>query len=114
MTILIQRAEGATIALAAGVAFVHAGFAWWWLPLLFLIFDVSMIGYLRGPRVGALVYNVVHSYCLPVLVAAFAIATNEQWALFLAPLWLVHIGVDRLLGYGLKEPEGFQSTHLTP
>jgi len=27
-------------------------------------------------------------------------------------IWLVHIGADRLLGYGLKYPTGFKDTHL--
>ncbi|NMM27217.1 MAG: DUF4260 domain-containing protein, partial [Glaciimonas sp.] len=30
----------------------------------------------------------------------------------LALIWFVHIGVDRMLGYGLKYPEGFKVTHL--
>ena len=27
-------------------------------------------------------------------------------------VWLAHIGFDRVLGYGLKYPEGFKETHL--
>ncbi|MGH3030008.1 MAG: DUF4260 family protein [Gaiellaceae bacterium] len=27
-------------------------------------------------------------------------------------LWLAHIGIDRLLGYGLKYPDRFRETHL--
>jgi len=30
----------------------------------------------------------------------------------LALIWLVHIGADRLLGYGLKYPTAFKDTHL--
>ena len=30
----------------------------------------------------------------------------------LALIWLVHIGADRLLGYGLKYPTAFGETHL--
>ena len=35
-------------------------------------------------------------------------------ALALAPdlIWIVHIGVDRTLGYGLKYPTDFKDTHL--
>lgn len=32
--------------------------------------------------------------------------------LALALIWFVHIGIDRMLGYGLKYPEGFKITHL--
>lgn len=27
-------------------------------------------------------------------------------------MWAAHIGMDRMLGYGLKYPEKFQDTHL--
>jgi len=30
----------------------------------------------------------------------------------IALIWMNHIGVDRLLGYGLKYPAGFGWTHL--
>ncbi|HEY2386937.1 MAG TPA: DUF4260 family protein, partial [Candidatus Binatia bacterium] len=29
-----------------------------------------------------------------------------------ALIWLAHIGMDRLLGYGLKYPTSFHHTHL--
>jgi hypothetical protein len=29
-----------------------------------------------------------------------------------ALIWTAHIGVDRLLGFGLKYPTRFQDTHL--
>jgi hypothetical protein len=32
--------------------------------------------------------------------------------LALGLVWLAHIGVDRLLGYGLKYNDNFQHTHL--
>jgi hypothetical protein len=30
----------------------------------------------------------------------------------IALIWAAHIGVDRLLGYGLKYPTAFRDTHL--
>jgi hypothetical protein len=30
----------------------------------------------------------------------------------LGALWLAHSGFDRMLGYGLKSPDGFSFTHL--
>jgi hypothetical protein len=27
-------------------------------------------------------------------------------------IWIAHIGVDRMLGFGLKYAEGFRVTHL--
>lgn len=106
------RAEGV-------VAFVAAVFAWgvlrgeWlWLVPALLAVDISMVGYLAGPRLGALTYNVAHSWAtaLAVLLAG--------WVLSSVPLELVglilvaHVGADRAVGYGLKYPTSFQDTHL--
>jgi hypothetical protein len=33
-------------------------------------------------------------------------------AVELALVWLVHVGADRALGYGLKYPTRFEDTHL--
>ena len=107
-----QRVENGAIAVAATVAFVHAGFRWWWLLALFLVFDASMIGYAANPRLGAWTYNAVHSYIGPAALAIVAIAVDERWAAFAALLWAFHIGVDRLLGYGLKFQDRFTHTHL--
>jgi hypothetical protein len=30
----------------------------------------------------------------------------------MALIWLAHIGMDRMLGYGLKYSGGFKDTHL--
>ena len=48
-----QRVESAALAVVAAVAFVDLGFDWWWLLALFLVFDLSMVGYASSPRLGA-------------------------------------------------------------
>ena len=101
----IHRVEGAAIAAAAALAFVSAGFAWWWLLVLFLIFDLSALGYAWSNRAGAVGYNLVHNYAVPAILAAtFALmlmAGIPAWPLaFIAGCWFFHIGVDRALGYG--------------
>src|SRR5450631_3915792 len=60
--VLFQRIESAAIAMAVVISFVTYGFAWWWLLVLFLAWDLSMIGYLVSPKAGAWTYNAVHSY----------------------------------------------------
>jgi hypothetical protein len=91
---------------------VIAEFDWWWLPITFFLFDISAVGYLINPRIGALTYNLGHSLIGPSLVIALYIATNSPIALFIGLIWLFHIFVDRALGYGLKHTEGFHHTHL--
>ena len=107
-----QRAENATIGVLAVMAFVDLGFAWWWLLALFLLFDLSMVGYAVDPRLGAWTYNTVHSYIGPSVLGVVSLAAEARWAVFVAVLWAFHIAVDRLLGYGLKFQDRFTHTHL--
>lgn len=114
-----QRVEAAAVAVLTVVVTVAAGYAWWWLLALFLVFDLSLLGYLRGPRLGASCYNIGHSYALPALLGAVAVAAAAlgepiDWLGVLAAAWVFHIAVDRALGYGLKTSEGFAYTHLGP
>ena len=71
-----------------------------------------MLGYLAGPWWGSRIYNSIHSYVTPGTLALMAMLLHAQGLLPFALIWINHIGVDRLLGYGLKYPSGFQCTHL--
>ncbi len=92
----------------------YAGLDHGWLRwlLLFLLPDLSFGAYLIGPRVGAAVYNGMHSYALPLLLLVTAEVLAQGTLLVIALVWLAHIGFDRMLGYGLKYPTGFRDTHL--
>jgi hypothetical protein len=37
---------------------------------------------------------------------------DQPWITAVGFLWLGHAGFDRMLGYGVKLPSGFQDTHL--
>jgi hypothetical protein len=71
-----------------------------------------MLGYLRGTRVGARVYNLAHSTPLPAAVVAIGWWQEKSVVTALGLVWLAHIGLDRLIGYGLKYDDHFQHTHL--
>ena len=90
-----------------------AGHALWLLFAgLFFAPDLAMLGYLAGARVGAMLYNTMHSYILPLALTAFALLKNHGEVLPYALIWIAHIGFDRSLGYGLKYDSGFGYTHL--
>ena len=74
--------------------------------------DLSMVGYAAGPRVGAVTYDVAHTYAIPVALALVGVFADADLALQIALVWAAHIGVDRAIGYGLKYPTGFRDTHL--
>ena len=39
---------------------------------------------------------------------------GNRTALAVGLIWIAHIAFDRMLGLGLKYPEGFRFTHLGP
>jgi hypothetical protein len=112
LPVWFERAENLAIGAAVTVAFVHLHFSWWWLPVLFMAFDVSMLGYVLNNRAGAACYNVVHAYVVPGVLLLSYVLSGSRWTAFLGLLWAFHIAGDRLLGYGLKFPSSFHDTHL--
>lgn len=109
-----QRVEGALVFGAALT--VLAGetlpFGWGVALLVFFFPDLTFVGYLAGPRWGARAYNALHLYGFGAVVAAFGVVWDHPLTLACGLLWLAHAGFDRMLGYGLKSPEGFGFTHL--
>lgn len=107
------RVEGlAALGLALGGYFALDG-PIWMLVVLALAPDLSMIGYLAGPKLGSLSYNIVHTYTLPLALGAFGFWADIRLALIIALIWVGHIGADRVFGYGLKFESGFKNTHLS-
>ena len=104
------RLEGLAAFLLAASLYAHHGDSWVVFATLFFVPDVSFAGYLAGPRVGAAIYNVAHSYVGPLILAA--VALSAEAGLTVTLVWAAHIGFDRALGYGLKYPTAFGNTHL--
>lgn len=112
--VLWQRIEGALVFVAAitlaGVT--QSGWPLWVWPLALLAPDLSMLGYLAGPRIGAALYNAAHLYGWGLLLAVIGLLAGTPDMIAAAGIWLAHIGIDRAFGYGLKQSAGFQHTHL--
>jgi hypothetical protein len=109
---LLLRAEGAIVFLAATVLYFDGDHAWWLYLVLALAPDLSMVGYAAGPRAGAAAYDAVHTYALPVALAAAGVVFDVPALAAVSLIWVAHIGADRALGYGLKYTTGFEHTHL--
>ena len=41
---------------------------WWWFPVLLLTPDVTMVAYVGGPRLGAIVYDLAHHRAVALLI----------------------------------------------
>jgi len=109
---LAVRLEWCVAAAAAIVLYAMTATSWWLFALLILAPDLSMLGYLAGPRVGAIAYNALHILIVPLVLALAGYALGSSMATAIGLIWIAHIAIDRALGYGLKLPSGFQDTHL--
>lgn len=109
--VLWQRIEGATMVAVSLVIYTGIG-ADWWLFAFLLAPDLSIAGYLLGSRSGQTIYNMAHTYAFPLLFAIGGYWISNDLLLALSLIWVAHIGIDRTLGYGLKEQAGFTYTHL--
>jgi hypothetical protein len=108
----LLRLEGLTLFAGMTLLYGFWGGPWWVYAVLFLAPDISFLGYLAGPKVGAIAYNAVHSYIVPMALMTAGFGFAPPLVLSVAMIWLAHIGFDRALGYGLKYPAGFGFTHL--
>lgn len=106
------RIEDAAFVVLAGVLFVATGLPWWWLLILFIVPDVSILGYALGPGAGAIAYNIVHSRALAIAVYLVGLLLALPLVSAAGALLLFHASVDRVLGFGLKYSDSFQHTHL--
>ncbi len=109
--VTILRAEAAVVFALSYVVYARLEISWWYWALL-LVPDVFMVGYFKSKTLGALTYNLGHSYVTPALLAGVAYLLSWKLGYGLAVIWAAHIAMDRMLGYGLKTSEGFEHTHL--
>ena len=109
---IVLRLEGLCVLIAASVAYSKFGLGWGTFALYFLTPDLSFLGYLAGPKVGAIAYNSAHSYIAAIGCLVTGVLLPAPAILCAGIIWCAHIGFDRALGYGLKYSAGFGFTHL--
>ncbi len=85
---------------------------WWWFPALILLPDISMLGYLINPRIGAYTYNFFHHKALALFVYMIGIYFSNNIILLAGIILFAHSSMDRIFGYGLKYTDSFTNTHL--
>lgn len=112
MVKIILKLEGLSIFIASLYFFYETRGTWLWFFILFLAPDLSMMGYLKGKRVGAILYNTAHNFFTSFLIITVGFLLNSEVTLHLGIILLAHVGIDRFFGYGLKYKEDFKITHL--
>ena len=106
------RLEGAAAFIAGLALYGWLGGPWLLVVPLLLLPDLSAVGYLRGPRLGAVTYNVVHNWTLGLAVLGVGLATAIAPIAIAGAVLVAHVGMDRAAGYGLKLSTSFHDTHL--
>jgi len=106
--------EGAAVLLLATAAFFRLGYPWWWFLLLMVAPDLSLLALAAGPRAGAVIYNAVHTMVGPLVLLGVGwwLAGGQSAAVAVALGWLAHVGMDRMVGYGLRYLDSVKETHF--
>jgi len=108
---IIQLEEAAMLGISL-YALYFLKVEWWFYLLLLLGPDVSMIGYVAGNRIGAIIYNIFHHKAVAIIFFTYGLA-NQIWIFQVIGIILFgHSSLDRMLSYGLKYFAGFKHTHL--
>jgi hypothetical protein len=97
---VLLRLEGGIVLAAAIVFFarvVHG--SWWIFAVFFLAPDLSPLGYAARRRLAmaAALYNGVHSYLLPLILAGWSWWMRVHAGETAVTIWIAHIALDRLL-----------------
>ena len=85
-----------------------------WILFVILLFtpDISMIGYLKDKKIGAMVYNSIHNYMLAGILMLLGFAADYALLYEIGLILFAHVSLDRFIGFGLKYPSAFKDTHI--
>lgn len=106
------KIEGLVFLTLGAYFYFSNGYTWGIFLLLLLFPDVFMIGYIVNNRVGAYLYNFAHTFATPLLLLLVGQIFSVNYLMMISFIWIAHIGMDRMFGYGLKYESGFKDTHM--
>ena len=112
MNKLLLHIEGLAVLALSIYFYFHLGFSWVAFAVFLFAPDLSALGYLKSIKVCSIVYNLFHTYTMPIIIMIGGLLLHGDNFLMIGLIWIAHIGMDRMLGYGLKYPTKFHDTHL--
>jgi hypothetical protein len=112
-----HAALAAALLAAALYVVLDSGTGWWQFFVFGAMPDIALFagagtGLAQGqlhPRAVPL-YNALHRFAGPIMLAVLAAAFLPAGYLAGALAWAAHVAIDRIAGYGLRTPDGFQRT----
>ncbi|WP_096271991.1 DUF4260 domain-containing protein [Paucisalibacillus globulus] len=112
MNKILLHVEGLAVLVLSLYFYWDSQFSWVLFLVLLFAPDISMLGYVVNNRIGARIYNIFHTYTIAIIIIFVGLLFENQTALAIGLIWSSHIGMDRMIGYGLKYPTEFKDTHL--
>ena len=109
---LLLRAEGLALLAAAVTLYFTQGFGWVAFAALLLVPDLAFLVFVVNKRAGIIAYNAMHALLAPVMLGLAALLFGWTVGLQLALIWLAHIGMDRVFGYGLRYVDDAEDSHM--
>src|SRR5215813_2494339 len=103
---LLLRVEGSLLFAVSIVCYYETHASWILFAVLLLAPDLSMLGYFANAKIGATIYNAVHTLIGPLLLIAYALLAAHALLPY-GLIWTAHLGMDRMIGAGLKYPTQF-------
>jgi hypothetical protein len=82
----LLRLEGAAVLIVSLFSYYWSHGSWLPFALLFLVPDLSMVGYAANVRVGA----IVHTYVGPLVLAGYSFGSNRTAIVWLSLIWIAH------------------------
>ena len=110
---IMLHIEGLAVFLSSIALYWYIGANGWMFILLLLVPDLVFLIYMMDKALGMKAYNLVHTYIVPIVLTVLSLLTGWQLGIALGLIWTAHIGMDRLVGYGLKYSAEGKDTHLT-
>ncbi|CAJ1189453.1 hypothetical protein CPR19092_LGOLGGFK_01236 [Companilactobacillus paralimentarius] len=97
----IYRYEYASLSITLLIVYSHMG-NWGLIPILYLIPDITALGFFISTKTGEKAYNLSHTLLLPLILLSINLITKSN-NLFTSSMiiWLLHISIDRTLGWNL-------------
>ena len=108
----ILKTEALAMLALAVFIYYFIGASWVLFFLLLLTPDLFMVGYFKNSKIGACIYNLGHMYVLPIILLGLFYLLHTPILLPISIIWIAHISMDRMLGFGLKFDTNFKDTHL--
>jgi len=106
------RIEGLVILALGTYLYFSFGYSWVIFLLLLMLPDLFMLGYAVSKKTGAYLYNFAHTFITPLILLLLGLAFSADSLIMIGIIWTVHIGMDRMMGYGLKYETDFKDTHI--